>query len=241
MNHNSPIPHEELEAIERFLANEMTAAESTEFKRRMETDSLLRGRVTEMRLLMVGIRESALTEQLDVFHKQVEHKPAVRMHFRRWLAAAAVVALAGIAVLFFFSGDRWHEKTFAAYYQPDPGLISAMGVADNYNFDKAMVDYKTGNYQAALDGWLALEKTESANDTLQYFIGSAYLALGKAKDAATHFRKVLAENHSPFTTDAAWYLGLALIRLDDSPAAIPFIRQSTHPSRNDLLTKLENK
>ena len=39
-----------------------------------------------------------------------------------------------------------HQKLFAQFYQEDPGLITAMSSEGQYEFDRAMVDYKSGNY-----------------------------------------------------------------------------------------------
>ncbi len=65
--------------------------------------------------------------------------------------------------------------------------MSAMGIGDNYLFNKAMLDYKTGNYKKAIDEWSKLKTSMPQNDTLNYFLGAAQQADGNSAAAIASF------------------------------------------------------
>src|SRR4051812_67312 len=126
------------------------------------------------------------------------------------MAAAFIAAIITVG-LYFANNQSAEEKLFASYYKADPGLATVMSVSDNYEFERAMVDYKTGNYSEALARWEKLAKENTMSDTLQYFIGSAYLAHNNPSAAVVYFDKVTAKPKSTFTDDAYWYKGMALL------------------------------
>ncbi len=76
------------------------------------------------------------------------------------------------------------------------------------------------------------------NDTLNYFIGSAWLAKEDGEQAIPYFKKVIAAPGSYFLSDAYWYIGLALLSQNKTGEAIPFIKQSGHEQKDALLLKL---
>ena len=128
---------------------------------------------------------------------------------------------------------------YAKYYIQDAGLMTAMGVSENYNFDKAMIDYKTGDYEKAIDAWQKLLLTNPANDTLHYFIGSAYMALDRPARALMNFEWVLKSANSNFKTDAYWYAGLALLKQGELEKASNYIRLSDNPKKDELLKRMK--
>nr|WP_303626606.1 tetratricopeptide repeat protein [Ferruginibacter sp. HRS2-29] len=102
-----------------------------------------------------------------------------------------------------------------------------------------MVDYKTGKYSAAIDSWKKLLPLNPGNDTLNYFIGSAYLANKDGASAIGYFNDVLKTGRTAFSSEALWYKGLALIRLGKKDEAIEAISSSGHPQKAALLHKLK--
>lgn len=244
MNQNINIPPEELETIERYLLKQMPEDEYAAFDMKLQKDSTLQSKVHSLRLLFLGISESALEDEVKQFHKELD---AARPHYRKtgkifslkqWLIAASIVVIAGIATLLYFNRDSREEKLFAAYYKPDPGLMTAMSVSDNYEFDRAMIDYKTKNYDSAIHAWEKLLAAKPDNDTLNYFIASAWLAKENNEKAITYFQKVIIDTSSYFLHDAYWYTGLALLKAGKRKEAIPFIEKSEHSHKNDLIKKI---
>jgi tetratricopeptide (TPR) repeat protein len=114
-----------------------------------------------------------------------------------------------------------------------------MSATDNYAFEKAMIDYKKGDYPAAIQAWDSLKKRQPANDTLNYFLGAAHLANKNHGQAVTYLKSVTASATSFFKGDAYWYLGLALLKEGKTEEARAAIQQSTNLNKKELLKKMQ--
>lgn len=235
-----------MERIERYILKEMPPEEYDAFTRKITEDAVPREKVSSVQLMLVGIQESILSEKLDDFHQGVsasryDGRQAGGGIFplKRWLAAASVVILIGVSVVVFLSRPGKSEELFTEYYKPDTGLITAMSTSENYLFDHAMIDYKTKQYDSAIKTWKDLLQTNPSGDTLNYFIGSAFLAKGNSDSAVTYLDKVVIQSGSNFYQDACWYLGLALLKQGKTGQAIAYIEKSDHPDKDALLNRLK--
>lgn len=246
MNKHPHTPQEQVEEIERFIMNEMPPDEQRAFAERVAADAALKKAVAEIQLLCLGVQEAALERRLDAFHEGVAangqgtKKGRTRiLSLKLWLVAASAAGIIAVAAWLLLFRPNAGERLFAEYYQPDTGLLTAMGTADDYAFERAMVDYKTGDYAAAIRGWKPLQEAAPTNDTLNYFLGSAHLAAGAPEAALPYLRDVLPG--STFRGEAQWYLGLALLKMGDMPEAAAAINRSNHPQKDALLTRLSQQ
>jgi tetratricopeptide (TPR) repeat protein len=247
LNRSIDISQEEFEEIEKFILQQTSADEQDAFTKRLETDTGFQQKFETVNLLLIGVQEAELTKKLEDFHRNLllsTKKNRVlgkTSALKNWLVAASVIVITGFASLFYLNSDTKEEQLFAEFYRPDPGLLSAMSSTDNYLFDRAMVDYKSGEYLAAIKIWEGMLTSKPGNDTLNYFLGSAYLAKEKNEVAIIHFQKVLANDNSYFQKDALWYTGLALLKENKITQAIPFIEKSEHHDKESLLIKLKEE
>jgi len=242
MNNDQEMSAFQFGEIERYLMHEMSPEEEAAFRARLDTDALLKAKTEELKLIFLAIQESKLQSRLQQFHQEkIEKVSEGHVHIfnygKRWLAAACVILAAGLAVWLFLKPAP-EEHLYADYFKPDQGLISVMGISEQYAFDRAMIDYKTGNYKAAIKVWDSLKVSEATNDTLAYFIGSAYLGDNQPEKAIPYLQKV-AGSESVFYKDANWYLGLALLKEKKRKEAIMYIEKSEHPEKQSLLDKLK--
>ena len=246
MNNEESISPEQLEAIERFLHNKMQPQEKEAFITLVSSNEFLKKNVDEMRLIFLGIEEASLTEKLVAFHNDSARKSksskqgAVRtLSIESWLAAASVLMIISIAAWLIFLKPDKNERLFTEYFHSDPGLVSAMSSSANYSFDRAMVDYKTGNFDAALKTWDSLQRIEPDNDTLNYFLGVASLADHEPDNGINYLQKVAAIPASVFVKDANWYLGLSYLKKGKGKEAVLYIERSEHEDKAALLAKLK--
>jgi len=246
LNHSYDISPEEFEQIEQFLNNEMPSDQAAIFAERLQSDLILQQKLEEVKLLTLGVSEAVLKNKLESFHEAINTNSSkkngkVISIGKRLLAAAAVLAIIGLSAWWFFLRENKLEKIYSNYYKPDPGLITAMGPSDNYTFEKAMVDYKNGDYDKAIEAWSSLSKDQPRNDTLNYFLGAAYQANGKNKEAITLLEKATANKNNTFYKDACWYLGLAYLKEENTEKAREYIQLSGHPESINLLDALNKK
>ncbi len=180
MNEHSPITQHELETIERYLDNEMSASEQEDFIRSISEEPRFQQKINEVRALRDGIETASLKETLDDFHKEIPlahskvvHKPNIIERPRRnrtvYLAVAAV-AIVLIGLWQFLASGDGTEALYAEHFTPDPGLPTTMSTSDEYSFYDGMVDYKMGDYATAITKWELLLPNKPTNDTLHYFL-----------------------------------------------------------------------
>ena len=249
MNWNKPITDEEWSLIDRYLDDELENNERAEFESRLEQDADWREAVASVRAMRIGIQEAALAQKLPEFHEELTSTGTeVRMSSKtsgrswmKWAAAASILAIASLG-WWFWSGQKesGDEKIYADYYQPDPGLPTVMGPAEDFEFQQGMVDYKAGNYSVAIAAWEKLLVRFPDSDTLTYFLASAWQADKKFEKALPLFEKVAGQPSSKLAPDAAWYLGLLYLRKGEQEKAQAWIQKSVHPQRDLLLEKINS-
>lgn len=243
MNTEHEISVPEFENIERYLLHGMEGEELKAFEQSLTDDPILRKKLAEIRLLLLGVKEAELSDKLNEFHNNLLAKkkdaPVKPLTIPRILMAAAMIIIVSMGAWLYFLKMSDEEKLFTRFYKPDPGLISAMSVSDNYTFDRAMIDYKVGSYDSALVAWQGLLASNAGSDTLHYFIGCSYLALDNNEKAISAFKTVTASDNSYFKNDAYWYIGLALIKEGKIEEAIPYIEKSDRSQKQALLESLK--
>lgn len=236
MKYQGNISTEEIERIESFLDGSMSDSDKIAFEEQLKSDPELQAKTDEIRLLQVGIQEAILAKKLASFHQPAAKVVTMKSNRTKWLAAASVLILLAAGAWFLFLQKNPNEQLYANYFKPDPGLPTTMSSSDAYEFEKAMIDYKNGDYQKAIDSW----KQQPKNDTLTYFIGLAQQSIGDTKAAIDQLSIIAADGNKPFYKDACWYLGLALLKDKQFDKAKSFIEKSDHPQKDALLTALKN-
>jgi len=208
------------EWIDQYLSMRLDPEALRSFLQRLDNDPALRQALEEQQWLAAAAGMSALHDQLeDIHHEYTAAQPAEFsaapsprkiFFFNRYAAAAAILLIiaAGAALLFERSASREHQL-FARYYQQPPGLPTTMGPTADPAFADAMVDYKSGDYNAAAARFLALA-TPPVSDTTLFYLGAAYLGAGKYDSSCQILTSV---KDVSFRDQASWYRALASIRL----------------------------
>lgn len=215
------------ETIEAYVLDRMSASERAAFEERMAADAELR---KEVALQQEHIRAVELGgfQRLLQQAGQAHAAPAGGGRGPKLWRYAAMVAVILAAAAWWLARTPVNEQLYAEHFRPDPGLPVAMGLTSDPVFADAMVSYKEGKYAEARAKWWPLLQQEPMNDTLRFYIASAWLNEGRAAEALPMLEGVAAEEASAFRDRARWYLFLARIRtgatgealampLDDDP------------------------
>jgi tetratricopeptide (TPR) repeat protein len=235
------ITQETFEQLESYILGQLEAAEAQALELRMQSDPVLEAQYREVRQLVAGIEQAALKEDLEKYHMEmVPEVGRVVPFFSRYrlaVAAGLVLLLAALGWVIFQERNPY-DRLYADFYLEDPGLITAMSAEGAYAFDRAMVDYKTGNYPAAITQWQSLLSVRPESDTLQYFLGAAHMANGALPLAVPYFQQVAARPQSAFASDSNWYLGLAYLKLGEVAAAREALLKTDRPEKEKILNAL---
>ena len=208
------------EAIETYVLDRMSALDRAAFEQRMAGDAALCAEVELEKENIRAVELGGVTRMLKEIAAEgtVSDTNMAQGGWKQYLKYAAVVAIV-------LSGSLWllrpsaNERLFAEHFIADPGLPVAMSGTSDPAFADAMVSYKEGDYERARANWSLLLQQEPMNDTLRYYIGSAWLADGEALAAIPLFEVLAADPGSAFRAKARWYLMLAYVRAGESAKA----------------------
>jgi len=247
---------EDFEQIEKYLDGLLEGNSLELFRKRMDDDTSFYSVVQEQKLLRDAVQEEQLRDRLNDFHSSLEsardtatQRSGKVVLFRPWMRYAAVAC---VAILISWGGFTFlkestnnnlneNEQLFASHFKPDPGLPTTMSTYSNYKFYEAMVDYKRGKYNIAISKWRKLRKDNTENDTLNYFLGVAYLAEGQPQMAISFLQNSTQIIESNFRSEAYYYLGLAHLKEGKNNEARTALEKSDQSESEELLIKLSNK
>jgi len=224
--------------LDRYLDQSMPAEERRRFEEECAADAGLQYQLDRHRLVRIAIMEKNLSSAMAGFPQPGRVRSITT---RKWLAAASLVILASAAYLFFSSQRHDPAKLYGRFYHSDPGLMTTMGSADDYDFQVAMIQYKRGDYAGAAGAWKKLLPQRPSSDTLQYFLGCAYQAQNSLDTAFAFFQPVAANPNSAFYKEACWYAGLIRLRQNRISEAVALIRQSDRPEKDSLLNEIPSR
>jgi tetratricopeptide (TPR) repeat protein len=237
-----------LETIEHYLNKNLSTQELKDFNKLLDTDEDLKSKVEDVRTILFGIEAQSLKEELDSFHKEVAKGKTTKkstLQKIRFLSYSRIAVAAAIAIALgsiWFFGTPQNDKLYAKYFKPDPGLPTTMSSTNNFEFYDGMVKYKHGDYAIAINKWKTLVEKKPKNDTLNYFLGVAYLANKKEAEAIPYLEYAAeAEDNFTFLNDTYFYLGLAYLKQGDIDLARKNLSMSKLEKAKEILLKLTDQ
>lgn len=244
MDENYNISQSEFELIEQYLNGDLDADTAQQVLEQIEKNPIFKTKVETVKTIITGIESQVLKNKLDVFHEELEQKLQITttksLNNKSWWRPLAVAAALIIATgSYFWLGGNATDKLYNAYYTVDPGLPTNMGGDTMYEFNKAMVSYKQGNYTEAISGWKELAQQKQDNDTLNYFLGSALLAIDSTENAIKYLIKTTEQGGSTFRNEAFYYLGMAHLKNGNKTSAIKALKQSQLPEGKEIIDQLD--
>lgn len=222
---------ETFDKIERYLLGQLSPEEAGLFEKEMAADAALRAEVDAMRDMILSIEYAGLKSNLQAYKiegaadtspkeaqpRQGEAK-RIGLFSRKIIAIAAGLALLITAGIFALRQDGSDiDKLFYA----DPGLPTVMSETKQYEFYDAMVDYKMGKYELALEKW---GRTAGIGaDTLAYYRAMAMIQLEDFAGAEEKLRSI--PDSSSLAMKADWYLVYVLLQSDRREEAKTLLKQ----------------
>lgn len=243
MNNLSNITEEEFERIEKYLLDTSSAEEKQQIEEEISSNTTFAAKVKDVQHLVLGIEVASLKNTMNQFHEELipseatTKKPTHRSRAPWYAIAAMLIVLLGLFWVFNNKSDS--EKLFAKHFTPDPGLPTTMSENSNFKFYDGMVSYKQDDYKTALTKWNLLLKERPQNDTLNYFIGVAYLANGNEQEAIIQLKKLYLSNPNSFKNEAAYYLGLAYLKAEKTEEAKKYLIFSNTKSAQEVLLDID--
>jgi tetratricopeptide (TPR) repeat protein len=236
------IAPKEYEIIEGFLEDSLSKKEEIEFKNFEANDPDWNQKIEEVKFLKLGLENYLFKEEIEKIHQEnfnkLSNKPKINSFWPLAIAASILFLLiAGASFLGLFQNKN--ERLFEAYYETDPGLITAMSGSESYEFDRGMVDFKSGNFNEALQFWEPLLEADSSQDTLVYFVAMAKLELEKYEQSEDLLTKFVNGRETEFNEEARWYLALLYLKKGEIEKAKSLLMELQKPDAKTLLEELK--
>lgn len=221
------------EAIESYVLDRMPADERAAFEQRMTEDATLREEVELERENIQAVELGGLSRMLKGIAQQDREEERAAPRWTDFLKYAALIAGLTTAAIWWMNRTPLNEELYTEYFTPDPGLPVKMGTTGHATFADAMVAYKLGDYAEARAKWQPLLSLEPGNDTLRYYLASAWLAENNTAQAIPILEELSQEPTSTFTARAQWFLFLAYVRSGEEAKArtLPLDNDPTYGAR----------
>ncbi|WP_176956165.1 tetratricopeptide repeat protein [Catalinimonas alkaloidigena] len=142
----------------------------------------------------------------------------MRQH-NRWfygLSLAIGLLLLGTLGYFFLINPVSRTELFDQYYDPYPNIVATH---NDDSLAQALQWYTDQQYPKAVTYLKQMVKRAPENDTLQFYLGSTYLAAGQLSKASDTFQAALLTSGSEFVDPMRWYLALAYLGQEQWPEA----------------------
>jgi hypothetical protein len=225
-------PINDIQRIEKFLEGRMGEEEKKEFERKLNQDQSLNTMMTDMNLLVEGIKMSAAqtskeekSDRLNFFaeindiesHAFEISAPVAKvvpMYRKPWALSAAASVILLVSLTFYFMREQTplNEQLYVAYFEPfdSPGSGLTRGTNVVTLKAEAYEYYDNGNYQLAAQLFEQIVK-ERDDAIAQLCLGNAYLKLNDFARAEKTFTDMVAK-HAELFTQAKWYLALTYLK-----------------------------
>ena len=239
MKDKNNITQDFLETVEQYYNNKMPSAERNIFEEKIQNNAEFKTQVENLKILFNAIESQSLKEQLDFFHKDIpEDEKITKLQFLKFIKIGIAATIILAIGFFWMNKYSANERLYAKYFTPDPGLPTTMSTTSNYIFFDGMVNYKQGDYKNAIAKWMPLEQKKPNNDTLNYFIGVAYLADKNPQKALPYLNKTVNNPKSIFFEEATFYLGLAYLKQGNIAASRKTFEKSKLEKNKNILDAL---
>ncbi|MFV9551953.1 tetratricopeptide repeat protein [Algibacter sp. PT7-4] len=230
-DHNN-ISQELLEIIERYLNGSLTIQELKDFNQLLELDNDFKLKVEAIK---AKHEKTTLKRHSLEPEKKQQNKARLLNYKKITLGIAITIAISSI---WFFNTPQ-NEKLYNKFFKPAPALQNIKNDASNFN--DGMSNYKNGNYKTAINKWKVLQENKSKNDSLNYFLGVAYLASKNTIEAIPFLERAIEANDSfAFIDESYLYLGLAYLKEGNIKLAKKYLNSSETDTAKIIINELEN-
>jgi hypothetical protein len=240
-----------LDALESFADGHLPTAGQEAFELRLEQDETLAEAHAAYEQLTADLRWAAghntlrlrlqaLDERMNERGTALARAETLEQQRQRrgivWGIVAAVLLLVAGAAAWYFNrpSPARPERSWEAYYQPDPGPAVTTGLLHSRPLlAEALDQYQSGHYPAALHSLGRVGSTSVGADTLLYLRGLILLREGQGNAAQLYFRRVGTEDSTgELARRARYHLGMAYWQAQEFAPALATLRIVASDSLN---------
>lgn len=176
------------------------------------------------------LKKAITTEERKIqkaFLRSIETSLKTSKKRFNWQIAASIVILIGFSGYFLlFNQSLSNEELYSKYFSPYENVVEPI-VRDQIKLSKkAQIFslYEQGEYEKAIDGFNQLTPQDSINvATISFYKANSYLQLKQFEKAKALFSQT--QNTQEWNQESIWYLALIAIKLNDTDAALIYLKK----------------
>lgn len=209
-----------IDLIDAYARGELKGVELSEFENRRLHDLEFDKEVKDYLLIIKGVRwsqEEAFANKLKDWEDEIDQtgNAGKVIPIKRIFYIAATVLVVAVAGGYFFWSVHNNDELFDQYFQPYADVISSRSDSQDI-CEQAMGFYNQKEYDKAI-GYLSKCIEERPGDlAAQCYLGIAYLAKDRPRDAKVTFKKIVRSEPGLFKEVAEWNLALTHLKLNET-------------------------
>lgn len=215
--------------LEKYIQGELTEKERQEFDALVKDDADFRREVefhTNLKKVTESEDDDNFRTMLTDFESEARmEKSSTKKIPVKWLAAASIVLLAGLAYFFTIDNSTSTEELFAQNFVPYRNVVHPIvrGSNDQGQKTKAFSAYQKGDYKNALNLLTELYKTEKEPYYL-FYRANALIQLNRASEAIPLLQQHLDAKDS-LAEKSRWYLAMAYLQMNEKENSIKMLNE----------------
>jgi tetratricopeptide (TPR) repeat protein len=242
-----------IDLIIKYLSGDLSREESASFEKELKSNSELRGAFDDYSAAYRLIRDQLQKKDGAEFRRKLQEamSPEVQVPGTRrkplwhwWYLPFAAASLFAAIILFSHRGHSGNEKILSRYYAPDRDrVVLALDQNIRGGTEPGIIQYRSGNYQSAMEMLSQSFSEESENRLLRLFYLLSAIELDRQDEVMELVMTEPSEKMDLTDQALTWYTTMALLKSGRREEALKEIRPLTlqqGPYRSDA-TRLEKE
>jgi len=222
--------------IERYLGEEMSTLERTDFESRLSTNKALRAELKLHQEVQETIQDKNLTNlhgvllQADSEFKgknlALKQTKTVSLFSKKIFSLAAAIALLIGVTIWLWQPSASSSDVFASNYEPYIMILNKRSDAPNAeSIRNAVKYYELGNYLEAAAAFKDLANSDTENITYHFYTAISLLSAGRADKSIPIFEEIIKSEDIIFREQSRWYVAMAWLQKNDLGNARKILRE----------------
>lgn len=184
-----------------YLKGQLSADEKAAFEKELSANEDLRTAFEQHRTAEKAIRLESRKALKNQFSDWDSENTSKSHPWTKWASVAALLVVAGAAALFFATNNTYQD-VYQNHYTRYPNIVSTRGSQSPAAV--LLQAYDSRNYHRFIEQ----VSTANTNDTLQFYMGIAYMELADFEKAENTFSSFTFQNSTALEQVRQYYLGL---------------------------------
>jgi len=212
--------------IQKQLQGQLSNEQMNQFNTLMETDNAFAKAYEEQHSLKKAIaanERNTLKKQLQSLEQGDQTSTSSKNPLTKWLAIAAVIAIALIGSTYFFqdlgNASKSGTELYATYYEAYPNVLQPVtrGNTPEDELSEAFLAYENGAYEDAATSFkIALDQKEDQD--VRFYYAMSLLNSGDTQSALP-ILDTIAQSDSRFSPQSYWYIALSQLQSENKESA----------------------